>query len=278
MLSLAGMAVQAAEVFRCFPFGPIYEYRWKLLELVMEHTRDGGEPVRLQPYPEEVTQNRALALLESGQLDVLALGTNQERESRLMPVRIDILKGMVGFRVFIIRADDQARISRMDDASFRRQLTFGLNSQWADLPIMRRNGYSVETSDSYENLFAMLAERRFDAFPRGLNEAKREVEERRDRYPQLAVERTKAIFFPYPIYFWVRKDNPELAVRIKRGLELSLADGSFRRLFERYHASEIAALKKTSRHVILLDNPVLPAGDPAPDTSWWYAPSKHRKS
>ena len=276
MLSVAGMAAQAADVLRCFPVGPIYEYRWKLLQLVLEHTRDGGPPVRLQPYPEEVTQNRALALLETGQLDVLALGTNQEREARLMPVRIDILKGIVGFRVLIIRADDQARITRMDDDTFRRKLTFGLNSQWADLPIMRRNGYAVETSDNYENLFAMLAERRFDAFPRGLNEAKREVDARRTQYPQLAVERTKAVFFPYPIYFWVRKDNPELAARIKRGLELSLADGSFRRLFEHYHASEIAALKKSPRHVIRLDNPVLPAGDAVPDTSWWYVPPKRK--
>lgn len=158
----------------------------------------------------------------------------------------------------------------MDDKALRQQLIFGLNSQWADLPIMRANGFTVETSLSYEKLFAMLTAGRFDAFPRGLNEAARELEERKKSYPQLAVEQTCALFFPYPVYFWVSRDNAALAQRIERGLKLALADGSFRQLFESYHATEIATLAKDKRQVIRLANPVLPAGTAEPDTRWWW--------
>ena len=97
-----------------------------------------------------------------------------------------------------------------------------------------------------------------------------ELEERKASYPQLAVEKTKALYFPFPIYFWVRKDNKVLAQHIERGLTLALADGSFRKLFETYHAKEIAALAKEKRHVIRLNNPNLPAGDAVPDTHWWW--------
>ncbi len=268
-------AFSSEAVIRYFPSGTIYEYRWKLLELALTHTNDIAKPLQLAPFTENVTQNRGLSLLESGAIDVIALGTNAEREAQLLPVKIDILRGIVGFRLLVIRAADQKRITQMDDVSLRKQLMFGLNSQWADLPIMRANGFSVITSSDYENLFVMLAANRFDAFPRGLNEARRELDERKQNYPQLAIEKSRALYFPYPVYFWVNKNNVALAKRIELGLNRSLADGSFRKLFESYHAAEIAAIKKEKRKVILLDNTILPAGNAKPDTSWWWPKSKY---
>jgi len=262
--------IAAETLIRYFPSGAIYEYRWKLLELALAHTRESGETFWMVPYAEDTTQNRAVSLLQSGALDVLALGTNEERESKILPVKIDILRGIVGFRVFLIRSADQARISQMDDVALRKQLTLGLNSQWADLAVLRANGFSVATSSSYEALFGMLAAGRFDAFPRGLNEAQRELDERLEQYPQLAVEKTSALYFPYPVYFWVRKDNPALARRIERGLKLSLADGTFRKTFEKYHAAEIATMRQEKRRVLRLASPILPNGSPQPDTGWWW--------
>lgn len=269
-IGYGGQVAAAETAIHYFPSGSIYEYRWKLLELALAHTADAQSAVRLEPYAEDITQNRGILLLQSGAIDVIALGTTDERESKLLPIKIDILRGIVGFRLLVIRATDQARIAQMDVPSLRRQLTFGLNSQWADLAILRANGFSVTTSSSYENLFGMLAAGRFDAFPRGLNEARRELDERKQSYPQLVIETTKALFFPYPVYFWVNKGNPVLAERIERGLRLALADGSFRKLFESYHAMEIAAIRQERRHIIRLDNPILPGGTAQPDTSWWW--------
>ncbi|MBS1154275.1 MAG: hypothetical protein H6R07_199 [Proteobacteria bacterium] len=273
----ASSAAASEMTIRYFPSGAIYEYRWKLLELALAHTQNANESFRLAPYAEEVTQNRGMQLLQSKEIDVIALGTNAEREARMRPIKVDILRGIVGFRIFVIRAADQARIARMDDQALRTQLTFGLNSQWADLPIMQASGFTVETSTSYENLFGMLVAQRFDAFPRGLNEAGRELDARKQSYPQLAVEQTKALYFPYPVYFWVHKGNTALAQRIERGLRLALADGSFRKLFESYHATEIALMKKTQRQVIRLGNPILPANTAEPDTGWWWPQNAARQ-
>jgi hypothetical protein len=264
------VATAGEQVIRYFPVGPIYDYRWKLLDLALDHARDLDESFRLQPYAEEITQNRAMSLLQSGDLEVIALGTNPEREAQLMPIRFDILRGMVGFRVFLIRGSDQARIARMNDTELRQRLTFGLQRDWADLPIMTANGYKVETSIDYANLFAMLDAGRFDAFPRGINEIAMDLASHHEAYPRLAMERTKALYFPFPIYFWVNKGNPALAQKIEHGLALSLKDGSFKRLFLTYHAEEIAAMRKYHRHVIRLANPNLPAGVSETDTTWWW--------
>jgi hypothetical protein len=271
VLGLAAMPALAQAPLRYFPVGPIYEYRWKLLELALAHAQGPTqEPMRLQPFTEDITQNRGIQLLQSGAIDVIALGTNAERESRMRAIKIDILRGMVGYRLLVIRGADQARITRMDEATLRKELTFGLNSQWADLPVMRANGLAVQTSSSYENLFSMLDAGRFDAFPRGVNEAARELDDRKQSFPNLAVEQSKALFFPYPVYFWVSRDKPALAQRIERGLKAALADGSFRKLFETYHAAEIGMLTRSKRQVIRLANPLLPPGTPEPDTRWWW--------
>jgi hypothetical protein len=273
VLTLGGWTGRAAAegaTLRYFPVGPIYEFRWKVLELALSKTERTQGHVVLVPFAEEVTQNRGIQLLQSGAIDVVALGTNADREEELLPIKFDILRGVVGFRLLIIRAADQAKIAGMDDTALRRQLTFGLNSQWADLPVMRANGFSVVTSPGYENLFGMLAAGRFDAFPRGLNEARHEMDARRDVFPQLAVEGTKAFYFPFPIYFWVRKTNLALSQRNEHGLQLAMADGSYRKLFMDYHAADVAALRREKRHIIRLDNPVLPTGTGQPDTSWWW--------
>lgn len=272
VLLTAAPCIRAEEApLRYFPAGQIYEYRWRLLQLALAHATPTGMPVSpIAPYPEEVTQNRGVALLRAGAIDVVALGTNAEREAQMRPIRIDILRGIVGYRLLVIRAGDQRRISRMDDRALRQQLVFGLNSQWADLPILRVNGFTVVTSTRYENLFGMLVAGRFDAFTRGLNEAARELDERRAKYPQLAVEQTHALYFPYPVYFWVRNDNQALAERIERGLRRALADGSFRALFETYHATEIARLARERRQVVRLVNPILRSRADEPDTRWWW--------
>ncbi|CAN6484299.1 unnamed protein product [Victoria cruziana] len=77
----------------------------------------------------------------------------------------------------------------------------------------------------------------------------------RQQFPQLVLEQAHALYFPYPVYFWVRKDNQALAARIERGLNLALADGSFRRLFEQYHAKEIALLRQGRRQIHRLRTP-----------------------
>ncbi|MBV8466203.1 MAG: transporter substrate-binding domain-containing protein [Burkholderiales bacterium] len=272
LMAVPVSAAPAETVVRYTPTLEIYQYRWDLLRLALEHTKATDGPYRLVPSytAGELTQSRTMVMLEQGDLDVLTFGSNAEREAKLLPVRFDILRGMLGYRVLLIRDGDQARFNGLDEASFRKTMTLGFNSQWADLDILRSNGYQVVTSPGYDSLFAMLAAGRFDAFPRGLNEAETELQQQAKAYPTLREEQTLALYMEYPVYFWVRKGNTALADRIERGLKLALADGSYKRLFQSYHAKEIAQIKREHRRVFRLRNPALPPGTPPTDTSWWW--------
>jgi hypothetical protein len=267
LASVAPASAAESTEIRYYPSGQIYDYRWQLLALALAHT--GGAPVQLRAYREDVSQNRAMELLHDHAIDVIALGVSPERMSRLLPVRIDILRGILGYRILFVRADEQSKIKAMDDERLRRNLLFGMGAQWADVPIMQSNGFRVETSPGYENLFDMLEAGRFDAFARGLNEINREAVSVLPKYPNLVVESSKALYYPYPVYFFVNRENVSLARRIELGLKLALADGSFRRLFLQDHGRDIALQHLKLRHVICLRNS-LPDHAMPPDTSWWW--------
>lgn len=261
---------------RCYPGGEIFDYRWQLLRLVLAKAGRLDGPLSIQDS-QAVSQSRATRQLISGELDVLAFGTNAERERDLLPVRFDISLGIVGMRLLLIRREDQTRIGSMDSTQMRHRLVFGLNTDWADLPVLRANGFKVTTASGYQNLFAMLSEGRFDAFPRGLNEALLEMRRFGPKYPGLAIESSKALYFSYPIYFWVHKSRQDLADRIDTGLKRAMADGSLRQLFERHHERDIRFLAQSPREVILLRSDALPPGYVEPDTSWWW-PRRTRTS
>lgn len=258
-------------IIRYGPQGAIYDYRWALLALALEHTRASDGPWRLEPLAVQgFSQSRTIALLLHEELDVSAFGYSPQRAAALLPIRIDLLRGMLGYRVLLIRADQQARFRHLSRAAFKRDIQLGFNSQWADLAILQANGFRVVTSPNYDNLFSMLAAGRFDAFPRGLNEVRRELQTFGVSHPEIAEEQTLALFMQYPVYFWVRKGSTALAARIERGLNLALADGSFKALFLHYHAQDIATAASAHRRVITLHNPYLPPGFVPSDTSWWW--------
>lgn len=264
-------ALAANNVIRYYPSGSIYTYRWDLLKLALDHVEKlDHRHYELVPLNDKVTQWRAEQLVSSGKVDVVAFAPNAQREKLLQPVRMDILKGIIGYRVFFVRKEDAARIARLNAQQFRSSVRLGLNSQWADYPIMKNNGYEMLASIGYDSLFEMLAAGRFDAFPRGLNEVGSEMKEQLPRYPGLALEKTKALYYPFPVYFWVSKQNTVLAGRVLQGLKMAERDGSFKALFLRHHAEAIQLLADNGWQTTQIANTELPPGNAKPDTSWWW--------
>lgn len=273
LLSLWQPAWAAPCTIHYFQHDSRYAYRTALLQLVLEKTLDEGRCV-LSPQFTTVTQDRGLALLQEGRIDVVSVPTTLQRERDLRPVRFDILRGLLGYRVLLIRKQHQADFAAVQTPEELRRFRLGFGSQWADLPLLQYNGFNVIAAPQYESLFGMLARGRFDAFPRGLNEAWQELSERQTDFPDLMVEPTLALNYPWPVYFFVRKDNQALAERLQRGLLKAEADGSMHQLFMRHHGHLLQQANLTKRRLFQLVNPALPPGTPKTDTSWWMPAAK----
>ncbi|MEH6346258.1 MAG: hypothetical protein V7785_14290, partial [Bermanella sp.] len=204
------------------------EYFVSLLKLSLDKTKNLGS-YKLAPAGNKMVQRRAIANLSQGiSIDILWTMTSEEREETLLPVRIPLLKGLLGHRIFIIKKEDENRFSKIESINELKSLSAGQGKGWPDTDILKYNGFKVVESPTYISLFKMLESDRFDYFPRGVNEPWSEVMQHQDK--NLVVEKTLLIQYPAPIYFFFKKSNSALASRIEKGLWLAIEDGSFDKL------------------------------------------------
>jgi hypothetical protein len=65
-------------------------------------------------------------------------------------------RGLLGYRLLLIRADDQARFAKVRTLDDLRHLRAGLGKGWADVNIFEASGVEVVEGSNYEGLFGML--------------------------------------------------------------------------------------------------------------------------
>lgn len=240
---------------------------------IYDKTIESDGPYSLEPVEDEMTQSRGLLFLLKGEkVNVGFFPSNKERETKFLSVKIPILRGLLGYRISLIRKDSLADFSMIESLDqLKAKYKSGFGDQWADMEILRINNIPTVGTSKYESLFNMLAAKRFDYFPRGINEAWNEIADRKITHPDLTVDPHIALYYPYPVYFFVNKSNLKLADRIERGLKTALEDGTFKELFLRYHNTIIQQADLNNRKLFILKNPTLREGTPEPDTSWWLA-------
>ena len=198
--------------------------------------------------------------------------TSREREKQVRPIRIPLLKGLLGHRVFIIKEKDQVHYSQKTTLSQLKQRVAGQGHDWPDTSILQANGFTVKTAVEYRSLFHMLEEGRFDFFPRGVNEVWEEIQLMQPRTEKLIIEQHLMLYYPAPIYFFVNKKNTKLATRIKTGLMLAHADGDFDKLINEKAMKKVLlkSLNFHQRRVFKLNNPLLPIETPLSNSAFWY--------
>ncbi|WP_419662964.1 hypothetical protein Dvar_34530 [Desulfosarcina variabilis str. Montpellier] len=216
-----------------------------------------------------MTQDRIILQIEQGLLDISHLPISEKANQRLLPVRIPIRKGMLGWRLLLIRREDQKQFAKVRSIKDLRKFKAGFGSQWGDLNILKANVGNVTTSLDYELLFCMLIAKRFDYLHRGLHEPWDEVAIRKKQYPNLHIEETLVLHYPIGDYFYVGKHSPALAKRIESGLKALIEDGSFDRFFNKEYRKVIEKAKILSRRRIELQNPFLPLDTPLDIKAYW---------
>ena len=247
-------------------------YRIKLLELALQKTTGEYGLFKIEYSRKKMNQSRAIVMIKNNRgIDLIALPTSKQREEELLPIRIPVLKGLLGYRIFIIRSEDRNKFSRVRNFSELKNFSAGSGHDWLDSEILAHNGITVVKSSNYEGLFLMLRAGRFNYFPRGVNEAFDEIETRKSNFKDIEVERTLALHYTFPVYFFVRKDNITLAARIEKGLRASIADGSFQRLFNMYNGEYIRKAAINKRKILRLNNPLLTDETPVREKNLWLS-------
>lgn len=257
-----------------------YEYDWLILRTALEKSSAAYGPFSTSQLdeamsPRRVTQELALP---RGRINVIARGTSRELEKNFLPVRIPIDKGLLGFRVFLIRAADLPRFAAVRTLQDLRRFRAGQGKDWVDIAILNAAGIPVVEGSYFDGLFSMLMVGRFDFFSRGVDEVVLELEERRAQYPQMVIEPTLLLHYPLPRYLFVRRDaeGERLAKRLRAGLEMMVQDGTLNALFRQHKGPVIEQLNLEKRRLIALPTALATPETPLNRPELWYTPQAER--
>lgn len=248
---------------------PKQAYFVSLLELALEKSRDKYGDFQMNAAMIQMPQGRALKMVADNTIiDVVWTMTSIEREDQLQAIYVPLLKGLMGYRIGLIRKNDQAKFDNINAIEDIKKTLIGQGADWPDVPILHSNGFTV-TSGSDSRLIAMLLKGRFDYYPRSIHEPWRDL----DRYPDLALEQKILLKYPAPIYFFVSKDNTSLAQRIEYGLRKAIDDGSFDDLFYNHPITQgmLSKSELDNRTEFVLHNPFLSkkSADLLSETQLW---------
>lgn len=245
----------------------------ELLQMALKKTENSDGPFELRPAKKHMNESRYRMQLKKGRkVSIIWSTVTQELEKELLPIRIPIRRGILGYRVFLIRKQDKDRFSAIHTLAGLKKLRVGQGRDWNDVHVFRHNKFNLVTGSTYEGLFGMLIKKRFDYFSRGINEAWPEYETRKNTLPDLYVEQNILLYYPWPKYFFVSPQNTRLADRIKRGLNVMIKEGSFVKLFYKYNQPIIDRANLKNRRLFKIDNPLLPATAPIERKELWYDP------
>jgi len=263
------MASFAVEVVR-FPIPEFdgdhrYDYAGQVLQLALSKS---GVEYRIEPAALAMNQERQVQELEAGRsIDVGPIPSSAEREARLLPIMIPLNKGVLGWRLGLIRKGEGPSFDRVQSLDDLKRVRIAQGQEWPDTQILRANGIDVITAPRYEGLFKMLIGKRFDYFPRSAMEI---WDEQENNASTLEVEQHLALHYFYDAYFMVNRHNTRLAHDIERGFEKAIADGSFDRLFHQYYGERLRKAHLETRTVIELHNPLTTPGTPTNRPELWY--------
>lgn len=249
-----------------------HEYPLTLLKLALSKT---GVRYTLTPSERILLQGKSIRQLkENREINILWVMTDAQREKELLPIRIPIHKGLIGWRVFLINQSMIDRFDQVTDFQSLTKFTPLQGAEWPDTKILQSNGFNVQTVSDFPEAFSRLAMHQGDFFPRAISEVLGELSYS-SLDPDIVLEKNLIIHYPTAMYFFVNRSNPTMARLIETGLRRALEDGSFDNIFVSHHREALLKMDIGNRKIFHLENPLLPPGTPLDDEALWFDPEKH---
>ena len=234
---------------------------------LLKHTLSYQREAHTLDFVENIpTQSRAIRLLgDKNGIDVFWSVTSDEREKQALAVRVPIVKGVLGYRLGIIKKSRLDYFSKLKTDGELRSLRYGLRADWPDTVIFKDNDFNVLEYSQENSGYELLEASRIDVLPIDALYAN-DITNMTD----LAIDPAHVFYYPSAVYFFVKKDNQALYQKLKTGLDKAIEDGSFDTLFNRYFKGELAELALDRRQKITLVNTLLPASAPIHTKKYWY--------
>ncbi len=231
------------------------DYASDLLTLALELSKDryGSYQVVQQPA-QTVIRRQLLELQKGGDLSVAVSMPMQEWLDNARIIPFPLLKGLASYRLFFSHSKNLDRFNAIEHLDELKSLKVGQGSGWSTAKILEDNGFQVVYGGPYRTLFPMLHGDRFQLLMRGVYEIKPELEAFLPEMPELVIVDGFAVYTYLPMYFFVSREESELAERLTYGLQKAHDTGQWDRLFYQYFNDTLSLLNLERRRVFYLNN------------------------
>jgi hypothetical protein len=237
-------------------------YLTDVLKLTLEKTTQEYGPFELQYFNESISANRSKLETQKGlRIDLLFSPDWRGHfldPSKVIAVEFPVLNGMLGLRNLITTDETRARLDKVESMMSFKQLVAGMGP-WIDAQILAANQIEVVEAQTFDALFPMLMHGRFDYVPLSMLDAHTTLTTRKIDFPGIVIHREISVFYPLPFYLYINARNPQLAERLRKGVEVALADGSIDNLFSQHFFYVRPELQGKKRKLVVLHNPLITA-------------------
>ncbi|TYK64961.1 amino acid ABC transporter substrate-binding protein [Colwellia echini] len=229
----------------------------------------------IEKTSQSAVTGRALKMMQDGELVNLCIRiANEEWNQKTIPIKLPLRFGVNSYRLLLTNKVDLPKFANIQTLEDLKKLRVGLGRDWTITNVFRVNGFQTVESSNFEGTFSMLAHRRFDYIPRGINEVFEELSKRKDNLDTVVIEPTLALELKLATYAYVAPNQPRLAKRLQSGLTMMLANGELRQLFNDYYLDEIKHAGMRNRKVIKIDNPLFVDSELLDDPKFWLSPNE----
>ena len=247
-----------------------HDYCVQLLQIALDNTEKKYGKAIIKTVNLELTQGRSLEELAKGNyIDIDWAGTDIKREEELLPIRVPLFAGLLGYRVLVIRKSDKSKFDKINNVNDLKNLIVLQGTHWPDSDILEASGFNVFRVPKFENMYSMLENKRVDYFLRSISEAYGEVKARKNS--GLMVYDRIIVAYKFPMYFFVNKSNKKLAKRVEEGLRIAIDSGQFLKFMKSNSlTAPVFPLEKYKNSLFFeIKNPFLPKKTPINEKKLW---------
>lgn len=266
LLSLSALSATAKDVTLIKHYDKGYSpllraYLAEVLKTALDKTTADFGPYEMVLYSHHLSSNRSKLETERGLLLDILFSTHWRGafidSGKVVQVEYPIFDGMLGLRNLIVTKEQYERFSQLQSRKELLLHAAGQGSSWTDIEILKANNIKVVESQLFDGLFPMLVHHRYDYLPLSILEADTALKERGKQFSNLLVNEDLFLFYPMPFYLYVNADRPDLAVRLEKGLQMALEDGTVARLFEQHFHYIKPILSGNKKKLVILENPLI---------------------
>ena len=231
------------------------EYVHELMTLALENTKAefGDYEIRF-PDTETLPERQLRGLEEGEQVSVTYSHAKEKWDNAAIRVPFPLVKGLGSYRFFFTLPKHMPALEKVNSLDDFYQFSFGQGRGWSTATILEEHQFRVVYSSRYVGLFIMLESARFDLLMRSAFEILGEEQYLQTEYPDITYSPHLAMLTFLPMYFYVSNTQPELAVRLEKGLKMAYESGEFDKLFSLYFHNSVQFVQSPALRAIWIDN------------------------